>query len=218
MPKITIIDYDAGNLRNVQKAVEACGYSAITSRLAEEVESSDVLILPGVGAFQNGMGALERLGLCDAIRKHVITEKKPILGICLGMQLFAKEGHEGGRCQGLGFLPMVIEKLPVEEHGLRLPHIGWNSVDIKSSARMFDGVSPGPDFYFVHSFHAVCETEDIVAATCSYGQSFVASVERDNIFATQFHPEKSQRYGLQYLRNFLEYSKDRINERIEGGN
>ena len=203
--RITIIDYDAGNLRNVQKAVERLGYPSICSNKVEDIENADVLILPGVGAFNDGMDAIENLGLDTAIRKQVINDKKPILGICLGMQLFAQEGFEGGRRRGLALLPIVVSRLQSEEEGYRLPHIGWNNIAIRDKSLLFHGVPANPDFYFVHSFHAKCQDSEIVAATAEYGHRFVAAIESENIFATQFHPEKSQRYGLQVLKNFMSF-------------
>ncbi len=202
---ITIVNYDAGNLRNVQKAVEAMGHTAAPSSIATDIESADALILPGVGSFHDGMANLERLGLADGLRKAVQEQGKPILGICLGMQLFAEEGSEGGHTQGLGLLPMTVEPLSSSQHGLRVPHIGWDDVSIQNNPLMFRGLPENPDFYFVHSYHAVCQDRAILAATCDYGHTFTAAAERDHIWATQFHPEKSQRYGMQVLRNFLDF-------------
>lgn len=202
---ITIIDYDAGNLRNVQKAFEHLGYPANITKSPENIVGADALVLPGVGAFHDGMDMLERLNLVDAIKRAVLDNKKPILGICLGMQLFADSGDEGGHRDGLGLLPMTIERLRSNEMGIRLPHIGWNNIRIETKSKLFDSLSANPDFYFVHSYHAVCLDEGMIKATCRYGQTFVAAVERENIFATQFHPEKSQRYGLKVLANFTDY-------------
>ena len=208
--KITIIDYDAGNLRNVQKAIETFGYIPMISSEAEALEETDVLILPGVGSFKDGMDSLKSSGLHLSIRRQVIEKKKPILGICLGMQLLATEGYEGGKCSGLNLLPMSVQRLSSEQKGLKLPHMGWNSVFGFEQSVLFSGISDGGDFYFVHSYHAVCEDDSIVTATCEYGQRFVAAVRKDNVFGTQFHPEKSQRYGLKLLKNFLYYCESYI--------
>lgn len=205
--KITIIDYEAGNLRNIQKAVEYLGYNAVISNQINAVEEADILVLPGVGAFHTGISVLENLGLIEALRKAVIKNRKPLLGICLGMQLLGREGHEGGKRSGLGFLPMTIHRLQSDKKGLRLPHIGWDNVVTSDYSILFSEIPEDPDFYFVHSYHAVCEDESIIAATCEYGHRFVAAVEKDNIFATQFHPEKSQRYGLKVLKNFMNYGE-----------
>ncbi len=202
---ITIIDYDAGNLRNVQKAVEFLGYSANISNLKNDIKNSDALILPGVGSFKHGIDTLRKLDLVDSIRYEVLENKKPILGICLGMQLFADYGTEGGHNEGLELLRLSINKLDADKFGLRIPHMGWNSVKVNPAARLFADVNPLADFYFVHSFHAVPNDENLVPTLCTYGHEFVAAVEHENIFATQFHPEKSQRYGLQVLSNFLNY-------------
>jgi glutamine amidotransferase len=214
---VAIIDYDAGNLRNVQKALEYLGYrTSIVSSRVEDLERADVLILPGVGAFYEGMRILRKRQLDSFLHQEVIGKKKPLLGICLGMQLLSNDGCEGGQCSGLGFLPMSTQKLRSEEKGFRLPHIGWNDVSFKPDSVLFKGIPESPDFYFVHSYHAVCEDESIAAATCEYGHTFVAAVEKDNIFGTQFHPEKSQRYGLKLLQNFMAYCESRIQKGSRG--
>ena len=200
--KIAVIDYDAGNLRNVQKAFEHCGYPTFTTNRVGDIEDANVLILPGVGSFSDGMSALERLKLDGVIANEVREKGKPILGICLGMELLALDGNEGGKRLGLGLLPMSIQRLSSDVHGLRVPHMGWDNVDVVASSIMFSGIPNDPDFFFAHSYHAVSEDNSIVVATCKYGHHFVAAVERDNIFATQFHPEKSQSIGLAILKNF----------------
>lgn len=208
-PITVIIDYDAGNLRNVQKAIEFLGYQSLISNRIEEIGRAEILILPGVGQFYHGMKALEALSLCGVLERKVVQEKTPLLGICLGMQLLAKEGTEGGRHLGLGFINGTVQKLDSNQKGLRLPHIGWNDVVAKKASILFSGIPEHPDFYFVHSYQLVCE-EAVVSATCEYGRPFPAAIEKDNIFATQFHPEKSQRYGLQILKNFLTCSENVI--------
>jgi len=213
---ITIIDYDAGNLRNVQKALKYIGYSSEISRSPEDVENADVLILPGVGAFQDGMKALEELKLDVVLKDCVLEKKKPLLGICLGMHLLAREGYEGGRHHGLAILPMTIQRLDLDKQNLRIPHIGWNNVEYKGGSLLFFNVPQNPDFYFVHSYHAICEDKEMISATCDYGKKFTAVIESGNIFATQFHPEKSQRYGLQVLKNFMSYCEKRGKEIDKG--
>ncbi len=203
--KIAIIDYKAGNLRNVQKAVECLGRSAEVVREGTALADAGAMILPGVGAFGQGMDNLARAGFVDAMRREVLEKGKPILGICLGMHLVGTVGYEGGEFQGLGLLPMTVPRFDTSECGVRLPHIGWNSVDITPGSMLFDGVPQGADFYFVHSYHVACEDESMIAARCGYCYPFAAAVESGNVFATQFHPEKSQRYGLKVLENFLRH-------------
>jgi len=203
--QIALVDYKAGNLRNVQKAVERLGQTARVVRSGAELAGMDAIILPGVGAFGQGMENLTAAGFVEAIRREVLEKGKPLLGICLGMHLIGEIGYEGGVIQGLNLLPMTVPRFNTAGCGVRLPHIGWNNVDVMPGSRLFEGVPQGGDFYFVHSYHVVCEDDSFVAARCDYCYSFVAAVERENIFATQFHPEKSQRYGLRVLENFLRY-------------
>jgi glutamine amidotransferase len=208
--KLTIIDYEAGNLRTVQKAVEHLGFVALISNNLDVIKQSDALILPGVGAFADGMNTLERLKLVDLIRNFVKIDKKPILGICLGMQLLAKRGLEGGERRGLDLLPMEIKKFNFQDKQYRIPHMGWNNISIKKDSGLFKEIPNSADFYFVHSYY--CESQDtsIIAATCNYGHDFVVAAENNNIFCTQFHPEKSQLYGLKVLQNYLVSCKEKI--------
>lgn len=200
---ICIIDCRLGNLRNVQKAFEKIGVQAIVSSAVSDLEKSQALVLPGVGAFGDAMNTLRELGLVAVIRTEVLEKKKPILGICLGMQVLGVESYEKGHHRGLGILPMSIQRLEPRDTGCRVPHVGWNAITVKNKASLFTGLPEKSDFYFVHSYHAVCEDQTIVAATCNHGMEFVAAVEKANIFATQFHPEKSQAYGLHILSNFI---------------
>jgi glutamine amidotransferase len=151
------------------------------------------------------MKNLNELRLIELLRDEVILKKRPFLGICLGMQLLCREGYENGICKGLGWIPAVAKQFDEGVKGLRLPHIGWNEVFYKDSA-LFTNLSFHPTFYFAHSYHCVCDTEEVISARCNYGYDFVASIQKDNIFATQFHPEKSQLNGLQLLKNFTEYN------------
>jgi len=203
-----LVDCNLGNLRNVQKAFEKIGEEAIISNNINDIEKADGLILPGVGAFPEAMKNIHSLELFNVLRDQVLNKKKPILGICLGMQLLGKEGYENERCEGLNFLPMIIKKLEININEYRLPHIGWNNITIKKSAPLFEGLPDNPDFYFVHSYHSICDDSNIVSATCDYGQIFVVAVQYENIFGVQFHPEKSQEYGLKILKNFVKYVKD----------
>lgn len=208
-PLLTIVNYGAGNLRNVQKAIESLGGRATISSSPDEVVCADALILPGVGHFQDGMAALAATGLDDAVREAVRDRECSFLGICLGMQLIAEDGEEGGPAPGLGLLPMSIRLLASNAPGFRLPHIGWNEAHARPDSILFDGLPEHPDVYFVHSYHAVCADDADVAATCPFASGFTAAVERAPLFAVQFHPEKSQRFGLQILKNFVEYCRSR---------
>ena len=201
--RVAIVDYQAGNLRNVQKAVERLKHRADIARTGDALASADAIILPGVGAFAHGMENLARAGFVDALRGEVLEKGKPVLGICLGMQLLGTRGFEGGESAGLGLLPMSVQRFDTARCKLRLPHNGWNSVAVRRETNLFKGVPEGADFFFVHSYHVVCDDESMVAARCEYGYAFAAALERENVFATQFHPEKSQRHGLRVLENFL---------------
>ena len=208
-PGLTIVDYGAGNLRNVQKAVEHLGGRATISSSPDEVARAGALILPGVGHFQDGMASLAASGLDEAIRAAGLGQRSALLGICLGMHLIAEEGHEGGPAPGLGLMPMSIQLLESDGPGFRLPHIGWNEVQYRSESVLFRGLPERPDLYFVHSYHSVCSDDSIVAGTCPYGGGFTAAVEKAPVFAVQFHPEKSQRFGLMILDNFIDYCRSR---------
>jgi glutamine amidotransferase len=207
--KVAIVDYQAGNLRNVQKAVERLKHRANIAQSGAALAGADAIILPGVGAFAHGMENLARAGFVDALRREVLENGKPVLGICLGMQLLGTRGFEGGNTPGLDLLRMSVQRFDAARCKARLPHNGWNSVTIRRETRLFKGVPDGADFFFVHGYHVVCDDESIVAARCEYGYPFAAALERENVFATQFHPEKSQRYGVRVLENFLAYCQAR---------
>lgn len=198
---IAIIDYDAGNLRSVEKALEALGEQPVITRDPHEILGADKVILPGVGSFGDAMGRLNQYGLVDVIRK-VTAQGTPFLGICLGLQLLFESSDESEGVEGLGVLKGRILKIP-ESPGLKIPHMGWNSLDIKPGARLFHGIDDGAYVYFVHSYYLKAEDEKIVAATTDYGTRIHASVEQGNIFACQFHPEKSSDVGLKILTNFI---------------
>lgn len=199
---LTIIDYGLGNLFSIENALKAIGIPARVSRDPEDIESASKLILPGVGAFQDGMENLKRLGLVEVLTREVMQAKKPFLGICLGMQLLASEGEEHGFSRGLGWIDGRVRRFEVDETRFRVPHIGWNNVFPNKKAVLFEG-NADPVFYFAHSFHLVPKDGSAIAARCDYGENFVAAVERENIFGVQFHPEKSQQCGLKLLERFL---------------
>lgn len=202
MSLIAVIDYGMGNVRSVCNAIEAVGGEAFVAQHPTELERARGIILPGVGAFGDGIRNLRERSWDEALEQQVIRDGKPFLGICLGMQLLATTGNEHGQHQGLGWLPGSVERLP-NGHGLRVPHIGWNDIQLTGAPRLFDSIESGACFYFVHSFVLQPEDQSLIAAECEYGNKFTAAVSRENIFATQFHPEKSQKAGLQLLRNFL---------------
>ncbi len=203
---IAIIDYDAGNLKSVEKALASLGEEIIVSRDHEEILRADKLILPGVGAFGDAMEKLHKYGLVETIHEFVKTGK-PFLGICLGLQLLFDESDEAPGVKGLGVLPGKILRIPAKE-GFKIPHMGWNSLKIKEGAKLFKDIKDGAYVYFVHSFYLQADNEDIVAATTEYCTHIHASVESGNVFACQFHPEKSSEVGLTILKNFAGLGKE----------
>jgi len=196
-----IIDYDAGNIKSVEKALQALGEEAIITRDRETLLKADRVILPGVGAFGDAMNKIRAYGLEEVIQE-VVQNKTPFLGICLGLQLMFERSDESGDIKGLGLLPGEILKIP-DAPGLKIPHIGWNSLKFPNSSRLFAGISEDSYVYFVHSYYLKAAEENIVAATTEYGTLIHAAVEKDNIFACQFHPEKSSEVGLKILKNFI---------------
>lgn len=199
---IAIIDYDAGNLKSVEKALTALGEKPVVSREKEILLSADKVILPGVGSFGDAMEKLHQYELVDVIHQ-VVSKGTPFLGICLGLQLFFESSGECEGVRGLSLLPGKIVKFP-ETPGLKVPHMGWNRLDIKPGTRLFKGIDSGAYVYFVHSYYLEAGRESDVAASSTYGIKFGASVEHGNLFACQFHPEKSGDTGLNILKNFIE--------------
>ncbi len=198
---IAIIDYDAGNLRSVEKALEAIGQETVVTRDRNEILSSDKVILPGVGSFGDAMGRLNEYGLVNTIHE-VVDSGKPFLGICLGLQLLFRRSDESDGVEGLSILPGEILRIP-DAPGIKIPHIGWNSLKVSESARLFEGLGENPYVYFVHSYYLKADDESIVTATTEYGGTIIhASVQKDNVYACQFHPEKSGSVGMQILKNF----------------
>ena len=199
---IAIIDYDAGNLKSVEKALLKVGAEPVVTRDADLILQADKVILPGVGAFGDAMEKLNSFGLVDTIYK-VVEKGTPFLGICLGLQLLFEYSDEKEGCKGLSLLKGGIKRIP-DAPGLKVPHMGWNSLDVKENAKLFRNLPADPYVYFVHSYYLQAEDPAIVAATAEYGVTVHASVEKDNIFACQFHPEKSGEVGLAILKNFVE--------------
>ena len=203
---IAIIDYDAGNLKSVEKALLRLGEEAVVSRERETILEADKVILPGVGSFGDAMGKLREFGL-DKVIYEVVEKGTPFLGICLGLQLLFERSDEAPGVKGLGILKGEILRIPAYE-GLKIPHMGWNSLELKNSGHLFEGLPQNPYVYFVHSYYLKAEEEDIVKASTWYSTEIHASVEKDNVFACQFHPEKSSDRGLQILKNFAEIPKE----------
>ena len=197
---IAIIDYDAGNLKSVEKALQYLGEDCKITRSVEEIASAEKVVLPGVGAFEDAMEKLEKYHLTGVIRE-VAKRGTPFLGICLGLQLLFESSQEGPGVPGLGLLPGKIVAFPKKE-GVKIPHMGWNSLDIKPRATLFRGLEEHPYVYFVHSYYLEAAEPEDVAATTEYITTVHASVERGNIFGCQFHPEKSGDVGLMILKNF----------------
>ena len=198
---IAIIDYDAGNIRSVEKALLYLGQEAVITRDPKIILGADGVILPGVGAFGDAMGKLHAYGLVQVIRQCV-QGNKPFLGICLGLQLLFESSGESPGVEGLGVLKGKVVRLP-SEAGLKIPHIGWNDLKFPNSGRLFQGLKKGTFVYFVHSYYLMAKEPDIVTATTEYGAVIHASVEKGNVFACQFHPEKSSDAGLTILQNFV---------------
>jgi len=203
---ITIIDYEMGNLRSVAKAFENLGFEARVSDDPRDLEKTDKIVLPGVGAFRDCVNNLRQGGFVDPLLAHV-DNGKPLLGICVGMQMLFDESEEFGRHQGLGLLPGKVRRFPLdmEEGGerLKVPHMGWNSISFDSGNPLFKNVEQESYVYFVHSYYCDAENPEHVAASCTYGDiTFCAAARQENIMATQFHPEKSQSIGLQIFKNF----------------
>lgn len=202
---ITIIDYGMGNLGSIRNMLKHIGIKAVISSEIMDIQKAEKLILSGVGAFDNGMKNLNDLGLVSVLNEKVINKKTPILGICLGMQLFTKSSEEG-ELSGLGWLDTVTMKFKNSDgsNKLKIPHMGWNLVNPAKDSPLFNDILDEPRFYFVHSYHLVCvEQKDVLCSTC-YGYNFVSGIEKDNIFGVQFHPEKSHKFGMKLLKNFVE--------------
>jgi len=197
---ITIIDYGMGNLRSVQKACEKLGYEAKITSSAAEIASAEKLILPGVGAFRDAIAHVQENNFVEPLKAHIDADK-PLLGICLGLQLLFDRSYEDGEYSGLGIIAGEVVRFPAQP-GLKVPHMGWNSLNVRGENPLLAGIPPEAHFYFVHSYYVVPEDESVIAATSEHGVEFCAMIRRGNLFATQFHPEKSQRVGLKLLDNF----------------
>ena len=202
--KITVIDYGLGNLNSVCGAIEKLGHQPCVTNYIAELEGANKLILPGVGAFADGMQNLKKLGLVESLTKLVKNQKIPILGICLGFQLLANQSQEFGKNKGLGWIDASVKKIDIKNSGLTIPHVGWNDLNITRDCVLWEDIPNNALFYYVHSFYVHCKSDDIVVGKCTHNMQFAAAVQQENIYGMQFHPEKSQYYGLQVLKNFIE--------------
>lgn len=197
---ISIVDYGMGNLRSVQKAFERIGTPAKICTRPEELENCEKLVLPGVGAFRDAIAELHKQNMVESIKAHIAADK-PFLGICLGLQLLFDVGYEDGEWQGLGVIPGKVVRFD-DQPGRKVPHMGWNSVRFAPGIPQFAGIPHDGYFYFVHSYYVIPEDNSLIAGQTDYGGEFTSAIRRGALFATQFHPEKSQQLGLQLLRNF----------------
>jgi len=200
---IAIIDYGMGNLRSVEKGFQKVGVEVKVTQSADDVLAADGVVLPGVGAFRDCMKELGRLEILDAVRSS-IDAGKPYLGICLGLQILFTESEEFGACSGIDIFRGKVVRFRPEDSALKIPHMGWNTIKLNKENPLYAGIPDESYFYFVHSYYVAPEDADIVATSTCYGAEFVSSVWKDNVFAVQFHPEKSQALGLRMLRNFGE--------------
>jgi imidazole glycerol-phosphate synthase subunit HisH len=202
MKRVAVVNTRLTNLHSIARAVEECGLQPVVTDHPGDLESVANIILPGVGSFPRAMEHLRDTGLIDALSEQVIEKRIPFLGICLGMQLLATTGREGGDSSGLGWIDGEARLLQPDA-GERVPHVGWNDIEFRNASPIFDGIATGQDFYFVHSYVLRPSDESSITATTSYAGGFAAAVQRDHIFGVQFHPEKSQKPGFAVLRNFL---------------
>ncbi|MDA9945239.1 imidazole glycerol phosphate synthase subunit HisH [Schleiferiaceae bacterium] len=202
---ITIIDYQAGNINSVQNMLKRLGYDSCVSSCPEEISRADKLILPGVGSFDYGMEMLHSHNLVPVLNELVVDRKVPILGICLGAQLFTKSSEEG-KMEGLGWFSSA-KTVMFRNNGqsnFKIPHMGWSGIDLQKPSKLFADLNDEMRFYFVHSYHIECADRENILATSTYGYNFVSAIEHSNIIGVQFHPEKSHKYGMGILKNFVE--------------
>lgn len=204
MNKVAVVDYGMCNLDSIARAVEECGGRAIITNQKRDLEKSNRIILPGVGAFPEAMENLKKLELDRVLSEQIIGKGIPLLGICLGMQLLATRGWEGRETPGLGWIAGEIKKIEPTREDFRIPHTGWNEVHLRKKVFLFAGIQSGKDFYFNHSFCFCPDREQDIVAYTPYGKGFASAIFKENVVGVQFHPEKSQKLGLKVLKNFLE--------------
>jgi len=205
--ELVIIDYGMGNLQSVANAFRAIGCDAKVSSHPEDLRMAERIVLPGVGSFGDGMRNLQSAGWVEALEEEVRHKGKPFLGLCLGMQLLGTTGTEHGLCAGFNWIPGIVERIVSDSPTIRVPHIGWNDVSFTKKDGLYSGLGDSEVFYFVHSYVMRPEDNTVISGLCFHGIEFAASVEKDNIWATQYHPEKSQRAGLKVLNNFVNMMK-----------
>lgn len=203
MKRVAVVDYGVSNLDSVARALEECGASPYVTSDPAALRDASLMVLPGVGAFADGMRNLRERGLDQALRQQVLENGVPLLGVCLGMHLLADRGVEGGETQGLGLIPGTVLRLEPDEPGTRVPHVGWNEVHPARPSPLMEGIEDGRDFYFVHSYHLACDDPSDVLATTPYCGGIASAVQKGVVAGVQFHPEKSQKAGFALLRNFV---------------
>jgi len=204
---VTIVDYQSGNISSVINSFREVAKDKVNLEVTSDIEkinSSDKIVLPGQGSFKSCVDSLNKInGLADTLKEFAITKKKPLLGICVGLQIFADVGYEEAETKGLGWIPGKVSKIDNQNKKFKLPHIGWNEIEIQKESKIFKGVKNKSHMYFVHSYEFIPEDKSIISATTDYSSKIVCSVERDNLFGTQFHPEKSDKIGLKIIDNFI---------------
>ncbi len=204
---VTIVDYQSGNISSVINSFTEVAKGKVNLEVTsniKKIKSSDKIVLPGQGSFKSCVESLSSIdGLIDSLKEFAIIRKKPLLGICVGLQMFADIGYEDEETKGLGWIPGKVSKIDNQEGKFKLPHIGWNEIEIKKESKIFKGVKNKSHMYFVHSYEFVPQDKSVISSTTEYATEIVCSVERDNLFGTQFHPEKSDILGLQIIRNFI---------------
>ena len=205
--KVTIVDYKSGNISSVINSFTKASNDNVKLEITSDlnyIKSSDKIVLPGQGSFKSCINALNSInGLTDTLNEVAINNKKPILGICVGLQMFADVGYEEDKTRGLGWIPGKVSKIDNQKGKYKLPHIGWNQINILKKSKILENIENNSHMYFVHSYEFVPKNRDVISATTDYSSKIVCSIEKDNIFGTQFHPEKSDKLGLQIIKNFL---------------
>ena len=204
---VTIVDYQSGNISSVINSFTEVAKDKVNLEVTSDIEkinSSDKIVLPGQGSFKSCVDSLNKInGLVDTLKEFAITKKKPLLGICVGLQIFADVGYEEAETKGLGWIPGKVSKIDNQNKKFKLPHIGWNEIEIQKESKILKGIKNKSHMYFVHSYEFIPEDKSIISATTDYSSKIVCSVERDNLFGTQFHPEKSDKIGLKIIDNFI---------------
>ena len=204
---VTIVDYKSGNISSVINSFQAVAQNNININVTEDlnlIKSSDKIVLPGQGSFKSCIDALNNIsGLVDTLKDFALVNKKPLLGICVGLQMFADVGYEEAETKGLGWIPGKVSKIDNKNGKYKLPHIGWNEIEFMKNSKIFNGIENKSHMYFVHSYEFIPEDKSVISATVDYSTRVVCSIEKENLFGTQFHPEKSDKLGLQIIKNFV---------------